>query len=79
MSVDFAVTNQEDITWVGRHMRADDVREVAASGDRNPQNALLASVNASRESFTAFVDGEPVAIFGVAGGTLMRPVVSPAD
>lgn len=77
MATGYAETNLEDVMWVGRHMREDDKREVAASGGRSPQDALRFSVAASREAFTAFVDDEPVCIFGVSGGSLIGRSVSP--
>lgn len=77
MNVDYAETNLEDIVWVARHMREADAQEVRASHDNDPLDALKYAVYGSEEAYTAFIDDEPVAIFGVAGGSVMTPFVSP--
>lgn len=77
LNVSYDITNMEDIVWVARHMREADEQEVRASHDHSPREALEYAVQHSQEVYTAFIDDEPVAIFGVAGGSVMTPFVSP--
>lgn len=54
------------IEYVADNMRAADVKEVWASGDRSPHSALWRGVEESDYSTVALIGDEPVAVFGLA-------------
>lgn len=61
----FRPPTDADIEHVAANMRAVDVLECRLFGDRAPLEALRQSVADSEWSFTAEVDDDPVAIFGL--------------
>jgi hypothetical protein len=60
------VARPDHVPLVAARMRQADRDEVLASGNFTPEEALRASLAASEFARTAFVDGEPLAMFGLA-------------
>jgi hypothetical protein len=54
------------IVHIATNMRQEDRQELDAGGWDSPEVALSASLDASEWAAVALVDGEPVAVFGVA-------------
>lgn len=65
-----------DVVRIAKNMREIDRRECEAMGVR-PKAALHISRKASTWSLTALYDGEPVAMFGVTGQSVVDGVGSP--
>ena len=65
-AVEFRAPTPADITWLAEHMRAQDVAEVHAGGQRDLAHVVRAGVARSVWARAALVDGEVAAIFGVA-------------
>lgn len=59
------------------HMRPADVAEVYAASGRDPETALISSINRSTQAWTCFVDGEPACIWGVGVVSLLNLRGSP--
>ena len=64
--IQFVKPNGELLKKVAENMSPLDVNEVLASGGFTPLMALTFSVLHSEESLVILVDGEPVAVFGLA-------------
>jgi hypothetical protein len=60
------VARPDHVPLVAARMRQADRDEVWASGRFTPEEALRASLAASEFARTAFVDGDPLAMFGLA-------------
>lgn len=58
-------------------VRQCDVREIWRTSLSKPSSALRRSILASRDAWTATVDGEIIAIFGVADYSVMSKIGSP--
>jgi hypothetical protein len=54
-----------DFPFIAEHMRSADREEIEAASGHTPLQALDASFARSLIAFTAKIDGEPVAVFGV--------------
>lgn len=65
------------IAHLALHMREADRREVWAWSGSTPQEAFERSLAASPLAWTALLEGEPVAMFGAGGETLLAPVGVP--
>ncbi len=61
-----------DAEYLAQHLRPGDLREIAALGV-SPRTAVMESVRASDRVWTAFHEGKPMMIFGVAD-----PVFNPS-
>lgn len=70
-------SRMEDVTALAPNMRAIDRLECWEMGRHKPLEALVAGLNESLWSKTALIEGEPVAIFGVAPHSLLGQVASP--
>jgi hypothetical protein len=64
------------VARIAKRMRPHDVRECFAFG-RSPKQALRAALAASPLSWTALLDGKPVAMFGLAPADMMSGVGAP--
>lgn len=62
---------------VAARMRKADADEIAALGFASPLDALRESLSLSTAAITAFVDGEPVGIVGIAVPHLIGEVAAP--
>jgi len=60
-------TERDDAERLAPNLRQADLDEIKAGSGWNPYLALLVGIDASKECYTATIDGEPVAIFGVCG------------
>lgn len=58
-------TIQGDAESLAPRMREADKAEVKAASGKHPYLVLLEGIEASEQAYTALVDGEPIAIFGV--------------
>jgi hypothetical protein len=78
-NVTFTTPNADDIDELVAHMRQQDVDEVLATGQTDLRAAVADGVNTSALVWTARIDGEVAAIFGVApfGQSLMAPTGIP--
>lgn len=65
------VARADHVPLIAARMRRADREEVRASGGYTPEEALRASLEASEFARTAFVDGEPLAMFGVVAKEAM--------
>lgn len=69
---------QEHVMPIAKDMRAADIREVRASNDCGPEEALRASVQFSTLAWTCFVGGVPSFMWGVARkGCILSEVGAP--
>jgi hypothetical protein len=55
----------EHVPAVAFNIRPDDARELMVAYDSDPYSIILQSFSISEKCWTAIVDGEPIAIFGV--------------
>lgn len=74
------VARADHIPLIAARMRPEDRAEIAASGGYRPEEALRDSLAGSEFARTAFVDGEPLAMFGVwAKGEMAIPWLLTTD
>jgi len=66
MTFELRDATEEDCLAVALNMREADAAEVLASGGYTPKDAVLTSFGLSHETFAAVVDGEVLAVWGVA-------------
>jgi hypothetical protein len=64
--IHLAIATTDHVPAIAARMRTEDKAEILASGGYQPEQALRESLAASEFARTAFVDGEPLAMFGVA-------------
>ena len=69
MTLTIHAPTPEALKQIAERMCAEDRAEIEASRGGDPLDVLTASVGASRESYVAWWDGKPQAIFGVADFT----------
>lgn len=55
----------EDVLYIAKRLRAQDISEIKAATLQDPVDALLMTYNKSPMRKTGSIDGEPVALFGV--------------
>lgn len=65
MRVEFVTAEVDHIPQIAAHARAADVAEVKASSGATIEQALREGLRVSTKAYTAMLDGEPVAMFGV--------------
>jgi hypothetical protein len=66
------------IATLAERLRAQDLEELRAAGWSDPHAALTASIERSRWSCLALIDGEPAALYGCAEqGTALVPIGVP--
>jgi hypothetical protein len=65
LEVEIRPVRPDDLDYVANHLRPQDVAEVRAHG-HSPLDALRYSAGVSAICHAALLDGEPVAVFGVA-------------
>jgi len=65
MRVQFVPATVDHIEPIAAHARAADVQELRASSGTTMEQALRAGLEVSTKAYTALLDGEPVAMFGV--------------
>lgn len=63
---EFADATREHARIMAPNLRSMDVKEAYSASGMTPLGALLASLMHSEESYTAFLNDEPVAMFGVS-------------
>lgn len=56
----------EHISLMSGRWREADIRELQASSGSTPEEAIAHGLEISMDAWTAFVDGDPICIFGVA-------------
>lgn len=77
-AVETRAPTPEDLTHLAAHLRAQDRAELNAAGWSDHRVALEASVQRSRWSLVALVDGELACVFGCAEyGSLLAPIGVP--
>lgn len=57
-------SERRDVNWIARRIRAVDRRECEAFGNA-PKQSLRRGLHLSDQAWTAVIDGEPAAMFGV--------------
>jgi len=70
-TVTWVKPTREHIEVLAANMRPDEVKEIWASGNLTPIDALVKGVKASHGCTAAVIDGEPVAILGLVEGDLL--------
>lgn len=75
--VEFVEIEQRHIEYVAARMREADRVEVMAACGHSPMEALQEAVSKSQVGSTVLIDGEPVAIMGLAKGTVLTTVGAP--
>ena len=70
MTITFREPTRESLEYIAAHMCAEDLDELTACGWASPLQALIESVESSREASVAWWDGFPQAAHGVADFTL---------
>lgn len=65
MSVSVRMSNYSDCEYLASRLRRSDLDELEACSGRDPLVSLKESLGRSKAAWTATLDGEPIAIFGV--------------
>ena len=63
---EFKRPTDDDLRYIAKHMRKDDVIEIMASGSKGPYQSLVRGVKESKTTVVASYQGVPMVIYGMS-------------